>query len=65
MSLSGGWNPDCCKKWEAGTMLCLAGILYCVAGIQIAAKNGRLEPHPVWAFKSIKRNGVGDGAVGL
>ena len=46
-------------------MMCLAGILYCVAGIQIAAKNGRLEPHPVWAFKIIKRNGVGDGAVRL
>ena len=36
----------------------------CLAGILVAVKNGQLEPHPVWAFKNIKGNGVGVGRVG-
>ena len=36
----------------------------CLAGILVAVNNGQLEPHPVWAFKNIKGNGVGGGRSG-
>ena len=36
----------------------------CLAGILVAVNNRQLEPHPVWAFKNIKGNGVGVGRVG-
>ena len=68
------WNRNAAQEWGAGThqwsagtsMVHRSGAREPTSGArepQCCTGVGRGNPHPVWSFKSIKRNGVGRGTT--